>query len=498
MPDLSLEIMMKLLSDLHGEAEIKEALARVKQSTEDAADGSERLAEAHGKASEEGEKMEISHRAIHQVLHLIAHESGPGAGAAIAGLAAAGTGSIMLLVMSVKELVEWFNKAGESFDRLREKMASADASLMDAVTEATRKAADNAEDYALSLEKANTALTESERHAQLLTDKLNNQFEVRSKILAQEEEIALAEAKKTGASEEQLAAIQQEFSARKSALETSRQSDELQVKSSELGRAQANAPRLREIADAENANLGRLTSNANAVTQTKALKSAGEEMPELLKAAFAAAGLSPTAAQATGTASRENIMDALTGSRNKLMADAASKGPGEVIEKSLLENQSFALDTAIKKLKENYEYQDALNKSLAQHDKEVKEATKYAEDAKRAYEENQKAITALNEAVVKLSGKVNATAETGAVTQGLQLFQQAADATRGGTMTPQQAQLVQQIAEVNTGQAMSLQQAATYVQGMMKNTDILVGVLEAHARQMANLESRINALNHIP
>ena len=55
--------MMKLLSDLHGEAEIKEALARVKQSTEDAADGSERLAEAHEKASEEGEKMEISHRA---------------------------------------------------------------------------------------------------------------------------------------------------------------------------------------------------------------------------------------------------------------------------------------------------------------------------------------------------------------------------------------------------------------------------------------------------
>ena len=71
------------------------------------------------------ERLGLSHRSLHQILHLIARESGPQMGAAVAGAGALAGGGIGIGIAAVTELVTWLNEANEAAEKVKESTRSA-------------------------------------------------------------------------------------------------------------------------------------------------------------------------------------------------------------------------------------------------------------------------------------------------------------------------------------------------------------------------------------
>lgn len=130
MPDLSLEILLKVLSDTVGADKAAEVLAKVKAEAGTGAetfaklgDETRSLGQDQESAAGHAEHLHISHRAIHQILHLIAHQSGPAAGAVIAGVVgAASGGGAMAGVMVIKQLAEAFKQVAEEAEKAQDKI----------------------------------------------------------------------------------------------------------------------------------------------------------------------------------------------------------------------------------------------------------------------------------------------------------------------------------------------------------------------------------------
>src|SRR4051794_6592263 len=112
--DSQLDIIIRLLAETQGADKVQAALDRTKDATGDLTKTTENLGKTTQEGTKHAEKFELSHRAIHQILHLIARESGPAMGGAVAGAAALGTGNVLLMIMAVKELFEWIKKSQEA------------------------------------------------------------------------------------------------------------------------------------------------------------------------------------------------------------------------------------------------------------------------------------------------------------------------------------------------------------------------------------------------
>jgi hypothetical protein len=153
--DAELEIIIRLLSDTKGADAVQEALNKTKGATGDVSKATENLGQKNEEGAKHAEKFELSHRAVHQILHLIAQESGPAAGAALSSLAAAGTGSILILIMAARELLELLKQNSEAAKKLAETIASGvDTADFIKGLEEMRGAMLNAADEANSFEEA--------------------------------------------------------------------------------------------------------------------------------------------------------------------------------------------------------------------------------------------------------------------------------------------------------------------------------------------------------
>jgi DNA repair exonuclease SbcCD ATPase subunit len=82
------------------------------------------LSKKQEEGAEHANILHKNHRLVHDILHLIAHESGPAAGAAFAAIGAAAGGGLMLAVFAVKELLNWFHELHEKAKEFRELMES--------------------------------------------------------------------------------------------------------------------------------------------------------------------------------------------------------------------------------------------------------------------------------------------------------------------------------------------------------------------------------------
>lgn len=200
MPDSELDILIRLLAQTQGADAVQAALNKTKEVTADASKSTEDLNEKTKEGTKEGEKFELSHRAIHKILHLIAHESGPAMGTAITGAAAAGTGSIMLLIMAVKELFELF----EHLKQKQEEMAAAKAEGWINQQQAIENAATSAENFAKGLEHAKTATGELERQFAQEDAVLAAQIDSHKKLIAAIEGEQLAAANGDKAKEQEI------------------------------------------------------------------------------------------------------------------------------------------------------------------------------------------------------------------------------------------------------------------------------------------------------
>lgn len=149
-----------------------------------------KLGEANEEGAKHAEHSGLSHRALHQILHLIGKESGPEAGAAISGLAAAGTGSILVAIMAVHQLFTWI----ESIKKASEETAAASAESWMKQRDSIDEAARSAEDFAKGLEHSKTATAEMKEAFAQEKAVLEAQIEGHKKLIDAIEKEQLAEA----------------------------------------------------------------------------------------------------------------------------------------------------------------------------------------------------------------------------------------------------------------------------------------------------------------
>lgn len=162
------------------------------------------LGQDTGKAAEKTDGLGVSARGLHSALRLIARESGPAMGSAVAGAAALMTGGLFTAVLAVRELFQWITALQKKAEEFRE----AQAALWLAAEQGARDAAAAAQEFNDKLndenEKSETLKTAFENQKNLL----DTQIEAHKKILEAIEKEALAEAKGDKAKE---AAVKDRF-----------------------------------------------------------------------------------------------------------------------------------------------------------------------------------------------------------------------------------------------------------------------------------------------
>ena len=197
----------KALGDVDGLKKLQPQLEAVRGSIKAATDGNTDLAAAEKESSEAAEFLHHNHRQLHMMMHLVGGEAGH-AGAALLNMFRGPVGPILALV-GLFELVK--GKIDET-EAEAEKLSDELAKPMGAGIEAYRKSLDEAKTelgkFLSSLKHAgddnDPIKTEIERAKQLLTVELENQ----KKIIEGLHKVELQRLRASGASPEQIAAVE--------------------------------------------------------------------------------------------------------------------------------------------------------------------------------------------------------------------------------------------------------------------------------------------------
>jgi len=165
------------------------------------------LSKSQEEGAEHANILHKNHRALHQILHLIAHETGPAAGAALAGIGALAGGGIMIAVMAVKELVHWLHQAHEKAREFHELMEgridlSAIVKEVGEVTSATETAKQKTREFFDELERKSKDSTGWKKIA-------DAQIEQLKRVADEQKKIAEADAEHDKAKLEYLKATKQ-------------------------------------------------------------------------------------------------------------------------------------------------------------------------------------------------------------------------------------------------------------------------------------------------
>jgi prefoldin subunit 5 len=477
MPDTELDILIRLLAETKGGDAVQASLNKTKDATTDLGKATEDLGEKTKEGAKHAEKFELSHRAIHQILHLISHEAGPEFGTAVSGAMAAGTGGVLILIMAVRELFEWLHKAREAASELRQEAADMQVNIWESQRQAMADAANAAQDYRDALHDiasiSNTIKAEDDRRMAVL----NAQIAAIAKLLEYQEKQALIAAKGDAAEE---ARVRELFEGKKSSAE---ESGEV-AKIVEMRRAQEEL--------AQNADLAKRRFEAahSALTAAKANDEALRAQSEIQVLKNKAKGGENDLQNQLYAATHETDYDAAKAkveemrrayesSSANIMPQGISGSPVMGANESAAVGGAYAKAkdalTAVEEIKAKL---DRLTKSISDHDTSLKELTKAETDAKKEMDaladRTRTAKEALETAEAVYSVKANeahaegktppgippGSAKTGSpppsvgeVWKNLQhtedsLYQMLSS---GQTMTAQQAAVARQILELQTG-----------------------------------------------
>jgi hypothetical protein len=139
MADQELKIQIITEADNSGFKSASSAADELTGATKNAAEKTKDLGAAETKGSTTAELLERNHRSLHKILHLIAREAGPEAGAALAGLGAISGGGISLGIMAATELVAVLKESAEAASKVKE-------AARDAFVDLTKEAASATEE----------------------------------------------------------------------------------------------------------------------------------------------------------------------------------------------------------------------------------------------------------------------------------------------------------------------------------------------------------------
>lgn len=176
MADQSLEILIKTIADAAGIELTTDKMEHLKEmvagNSEEAVKFRNAFDDLHPELKKHGDTIENlthNHREMHMILHLLAHETSPAFGAALAGAGAIAGGGIMLAVMAVQMLGAAFaqaQKEADDFEKMMVEMGK-DKSLTEMVgsfvdsAEQMAVAADNFERSMVKIREAQDSVEES-------------------------------------------------------------------------------------------------------------------------------------------------------------------------------------------------------------------------------------------------------------------------------------------------------------------------------------------------
>ena len=257
---------------IEGEQTVSPAASQAKNAIANLGQGTDKAAESTRLFAGQG-------RGLHSALHLIARESGPAAGAAVAAATALMTGGLLAAVFAVRELFQWMESLKKKAEEFRERQAA----VWLAAQEGAQAARDAAQEFNDKLddeaEKLDALKTRFENQK-----KLNEtQIDAHKKLLEAIEKEQLEEA---GGDKAKEAAIRKHFADLKQQYDFDAERQKIEVEQEQLGELQSDKFR----ADLRAKALEK--DKENLVAQTPQLKAALDNItkefgtPEKIKAAF--------------------------------------------------------------------------------------------------------------------------------------------------------------------------------------------------------------------
>lgn len=411
----------------------------------------DRLKDKTVEAGKEGEKFSGIERGIHQTLHLIGHESGPAAGAALAGLVAAGTGSFSILALGIRETVEGIQTLREESEKAKE--AIEDIGI--AADNAAAKAADLHAKFLQQQAEQKEAVDKVKEAYEHQNTVLNSVSEAHKKILEDMEKEEMAAAKGDKAKEEE---IRKRFSQQQFDLETATGQQRIDLLTKYVDQLKAKQPDLEKSAKLIAGDVEYLTANTGAPAgfaiddkREAALKVAAKDAQAFLQRVLT--GNTTLAEKVVGYDPHTAAVDAANA--EKSLADYQRNKAALLAYNASLEREKAELD-----------------KTTAARDnnaKEIEEQTQLLANEKAKF-------------AAQLSGD---------------LISRAVSLSRsGGNLNAADSEFVQSIGSMVAGQSVSLK-GAEQIFIHLKNVDNFIGRLSNLIQNMPDprkFEQRIEAL----
>lgn len=464
------------------------------------------LTDYAAKTVETGEKvegLELNHHALHEVMHLIGHETAPELGEALTGAMHGPIGIVLALGAAFQFLARKIEEDAEKTKELADRQSELNTAVWQAQRDAANSAAEAANNYAEKLIKIRDETDKVKQAEDLEVATLHAKQDALKLILEAQEKAELAAAGGDKIKEEE---IRSRYGAKKSSAELATEGQTLATENNQLyNRNLAAGPLDAASKNAEAAyesslkDTGRITNEAKLKQLTDAQgaldKEAGKYDLGLLRKQLENAD---TNASAGGASEADVIQMQITAIENHTDPDAeaaikaAAENRAKVAElNATMEQQKIALDklkeeatTAADKYKQNQQAIDALTAK-------IKEGTAVY-DIHKSTAETVKQI----EAPQTPYGKVLTTEKDDAL-----------KVLRGqaGNVSDESKNLLTELGAMMTGHAVTLQQASqlvvsadannksltTAIQTMTRIGEKMVTFSQASATKFSKIESDI-------
>jgi hypothetical protein len=161
--------------------------------------------------TEQFERATINARGLHGALHLIARESGPAMGAAVAGAAALMTGGLYTAVFAVRELFAWIEGCRKKAEDFREQQAELWISIQKGASDAAKTESDFSDQLDKVKTKTNEVKTAFATESAILAARIKQHEELLKAIEKEQLAEAKGDPKKEAAIKAKFDALREEF-----------------------------------------------------------------------------------------------------------------------------------------------------------------------------------------------------------------------------------------------------------------------------------------------
>lgn len=391
MADSVLEILIRFGLDAEKAKEAEQIIRQTTSETREAGQATEEMGEKEEEASKFTELLHHNHRALHQILHMLGHETVPELGHALTGALYGWVG----IVIALGAAFEYFHKRIEEANEKLEKISE---TKWDNLVEGLNKANEAANNYQKTLDaiagKQETIKEKDEADNKILDTKL----EKWKAILDAMEKAALAAA---GDDKEKQEAIKKQFEGAKSQQSIEAERIKVSEQIRQRDNAQLSQRGLKTAADTAEARLQNLSLGTD---QT------GEDVAELQRRKDELDKLRKTGAgQDQVDAIKKQLEAAETSEAANPTTGLAFNGVGKINElKEKILRADVAADALAAAENRYIEQQEKIDKQ----NKAIDQAKEAADKATKALQDNVDSIAAYNRAIATATEILNIHTDT--------------------------------------------------------------------------------------